>query len=107
MNNATVAFSHLELNAEHPNSPDVRVVVEKQPIQLNEGESYGQGCIRIDEAASKFKPFEEPMLKIKELPEAERPSALLALLREHTHYAYADVMEEVAKENPKVAEWVA
>jgi hypothetical protein len=106
-NKASVIFKQLELNAEQPNSPDVRIVVEKQPIYLAEGESYADAAISIDSNADKLKEFEEPLSEIKELSEAERPMALLNLLREHVQYAYPDVMEKLAQNNPELAEWVA
>lgn len=44
---------------------------------------------------------------IKELPEEERPAALLHLLRDSVHYAYNDVLAKVAETDPDLAEWVA
>lgn len=45
---ATVTFKHLELNAENPNSPEIKVIVEKQPVIIEEGKSYGSSSVLVD-----------------------------------------------------------
>lgn len=104
---ASVVFHNLELNAENPTSPEIRIVVEKQPIELVEGKSYGNHAVLIDKETEKMQSLVVQAEALLEIPENERPAKILELLRSKMHYAYNDVIEKLSETDPGLAKWVA
>ena len=106
-NLARVIFKHLELSAKNPNSPEIKIVVEKQPIVIEEGKSYANSSVLIDPETPRVHEIVTQAEKIKRFPENERLIELLKLLRQHIHYAYKDTLEKVAWADPELAKWVS
>lgn len=104
---ATVMFRNLELNADNLRSPEIRIVVEKQPIELVEGKSYYCNAVFIDKETEKMKNLAAKAEKLLEFPEEERPAKVLEIFRQHMHYAYKEVIEKLSKTDPELARWVA
>lgn len=102
-----VLFKHLELDTNTPCSPEVKVVVEKQPIVIEEGKSYANFSVLIDKETEKVHNLVLQAEAIKNLPEHERPAAILNLLRDNIQYAHKDVLEKVSETDPELAQWVA
>lgn len=44
---------------------------------------------------------------LRDIPEREKPRRILQILRSNIHYAYNDVLEDIAKTDPELAKWVA
>jgi len=104
---ASVSFRNLELDAQNPTSPEIGIVVEKQPIELVEGKSYGQYSVSIDKETERMQSITAEAEGFLELPENERPAKVLELLRSRMHYAYNDVIEKLSETDPDLAKWVA
>lgn len=104
---ASVAFQNLELNADNPRSPEIRVVVEKQPIELVEGKSYCNHAVLIDKETESMRSLVEEAEALLELPEQERPAKVLEIFRQRMHYAYDDTIEKLSETDPELARWVA
>jgi len=104
---ALVSFQDLELSAENPTSPEIRIVVEKQPIDLIEGKSYGNFSVLIDKETEQMRDVATEAEALRELPEEERPAKLLEILRSKVHYAYNEVVEKLSETDPDLAQWVA
>ncbi len=104
---ASVTFPNLELSAENPRSPEVRIVIEKQPIELVEGRSYSNHAVLIDKETEGMKTFAEEVETLLGLPEKERPARVLEIFRNRMRYAYNDTIEELSETDPDLAKWVA
>ena len=104
---ASASFRNLELNAQNPTSPEIRIVVEKQPIELVEGKSYGNYSVLIDRETERMQSLATQAEALLELPENERPVKILEILRDKMHYAYNDVIEKLSETDPDLAKWVA
>lgn len=104
---ATILFHNLELNAQNSASPEITLIVEKQPIQLSEGKSYGDKAVFIDKETKTMRTMAQKAEALLGVPEKERPGKVLELLRERMYYAYNDVIEKVAETDPELAQWVA
>lgn len=104
---AFVLFHNLELNAQNPTSPDIRIIVEKQPIKLVEGKSYDFHSILIDQETENMQSLAAKAEALLELPENERPSKVLEILMSSMHYAYNDVIDKLSETDPDLAKWVA
>jgi hypothetical protein len=103
---AMVLFHDLKLDAANPTSPEVTVVVEKRPVELVEGESYGSSSVLIDSETEKMQDLAKQAQALLELPEHERPAKVLEIFRHNMHYAYNDVIEQLSKVDPDKAQWV-
>jgi hypothetical protein len=104
---ASASFANLELNAENPASPEIRIVVEKQPIDLIEGKSYCNYAVLIDKETEGMRNLAAQAEALLQLPEQERPAKVLEIFRSHMHYAYNDVIEKLSESDPELAKWVA
>lgn len=104
---ASVLFRNLELNVENTTSPEIRIVVEKQPIELIEGKSYGNSAVLIDKETERMQSLATQAEALLEIPENERPARVLELLRSKMSYAYNDVIEKLSETDPDLAKWVA
>lgn len=105
---ATIAYKDLHLSAEHPTTTPLEIIVEKHPLILEKGKTYGRyQDVLVDEETPGMLALAKEAEKLRELPEQDRPRAVLSLLRNNVHYAYDDVMELVAKQDPELAAWVA
>lgn len=103
----TILYKDLHLTTEHPTTTPVAITLEKQPLRIDEGKIYDWGLLVVDGETDKMQAIAMEAEALKKLPEAKRPRAVLELLRKHIHYAYADVMELVAQQNPELAAWVS
>ncbi len=103
---ASVLFHNLNLSSENPISPEIGIVVEKQPIELVEGKSYCNEAVLVDKETERMQALATQAEVFLELPENERPAKVLELLRDKMHYAYNDVVEELSKTNPDLGKWV-
>ncbi len=104
---ASAVFRNLELNAENPTSPEVRLTVEKRPITIKEGKSYGTYAVLIDNESERMRALTQKAETLLELPEKERLAKVLDILRGNVHYAYNDVVGKLSETNPELAKWVA
>ncbi|MEK9156273.1 MAG: transglutaminase-like domain-containing protein [Patescibacteria group bacterium] len=104
---AEVSYPNLNLTEHNPTSPEVTVTIEKQPTKIVEGETYCNGAVLVDTESESMRSLATQEEALKELPEAQRPGAVLKLLRENVHYAYNDVIDAIAQTNPDLAAWVA
>lgn len=104
---ASVSFRKLELDAQHPTSPEIRIVVEKQPVELLEGKSYCRDAVLVDRETKKMRSLAASAETLLKLPESERPAKVLEILRDKMHYAYDDVIDKLSETSPDLAKWVA
>lgn len=104
---ASVLYHDLELNGENPTSPEVEIVVEKQPIELVEGESYSNRAVLLDRETEKMQSLASKAEALLDLPEHERIAEVLDILKSEVRYAFNDVLEKVAETDPDLAKWVA
>jgi len=103
---ASVSFKNLELNVGNTRSPAIRVVVEKQPIELVEGRSYCNVPILVDRETDLMRILANKARDLLLIPEKERIGRVLEILRSHLKYAYKDVIEELYKADSRKADWV-
>lgn len=104
---AFVTFQNLELDVNNPKSPEICVVVEKQPIELVEGKSYCNHAVLIDKETESMGSIAKEAEALLELPEQERPAKVLEIFRQRVHYAYNDAIEKLSETDPELAKWVA
>jgi len=104
---ASITFQNLELNADNPKSPEIIVVVEKQPIELVKGKSYCNHTVLIDQETESMTYLAKEAEALSELPERERPAKVLEILRRKMHYAYNDAIKKLSETDPELAKWVA
>ena len=81
------------------------VTLGKVPTFINDGVEIES--ITIDRKSPKLQGLYDQAQALRSIPERERPRQLLGLLRSNVHFAYTDVLDEVAKGNPELAQWVA
>ncbi|MFZ2522303.1 MAG: transglutaminase-like domain-containing protein [Minisyncoccia bacterium] len=104
---AVVSFRNLELNEQNPRSPEIKIVVEKQPVELVEGKSYVNSAVLIDKETERMQSLATQAEALLEIPENERPAKVLEILRSKMHYAYNDVLDKLSESDPDLAKWVA
>jgi hypothetical protein len=100
----TVSSPHIEL--ESAKSPlRFAVTLEKVPTAIEDGTEI-EG-MTVDRESLKLQEMLRQAQELRNIPEGERPRRLLELLRSNVHFAYDDMVEELGKTNPSLAEWVA
>lgn len=104
---ASIVFHNLELDGQYPKSPELEIVVEKQPIELVEGGVYSGNAILFDAETEKMQSLASQAENLRDLPESERLGSVLRILRSEVNYAYNEVLEKVADTDPDLAKWVA
>ena len=104
---ASIFFHNLELNAQNSISPEVKIVVDKQPLAVVEGKSVCNYAVLIDRETEKMQSLAVQAEALLELAEIERPVKVLEILRSNMHYAYSDVVENLFKSEPELEKWVA
>ena len=103
---ALIIFRNLNLSVEKSTSPEIELIVEKRPTQLLEGEIYYNNVILIDKETEAMKSLIQKAEALLEIPKIERPQKVLEILRSKVDYAFNEVIELIAKNNPKLATWV-
>lgn len=104
--NGAIAVTHPLVDLASEREPlRFAVTLEKVPTQINDGVEVES--ITIDRKSPKLQGLYQQAQALRSIPERERPRQLLGLLRSNVHFAYTDVLDEVAKTNPKLAQWVA
>lgn len=104
---AMISFGNINFDAENPISPDIKVIVEKQQITIEEGKSYVVSSVLIDPETPKMIDLATKAENLKDLPEEERIDALMKLFRENIHYAYNTTVDDISKTDPELAEWIS
>ena len=102
---AKIEFSNLSFQNEQDHSKEFEIDFEKEPVVLKIGEKYAQYNI-YDSESGKMKSIVEEVLKHKDLPEKERLSKILEILRKYISYPYKETVEEIKKTNPDSAKWI-
>lgn len=104
---ATAQFSNLDLDHEHPLSPEVSVTFEKEPLPpLEEGKVYGQGTATIDAETPLMQELSRQAEALRALPELERLRPLYTILSSHFSYASHAAVDALGETDPGRAEWV-
>lgn len=96
-------FDNVELTGEQEIPIDIRV--RKEPIEIRHGDTLGGNSVEVNFEGETLSLMEEAK-KLEELPEEERLSALLELVRSKLTYPYPDVMAEAGANNPELKEWL-
>jgi len=113
--NSPVPFERRATESVTLSVPHVSLRSDGQPLQLEVAlerivtpatEGNIIDGITIDRESPQLQQMYEQAYALRELPEAERPRKVLEILRSRVHYAYGNVMAEVAKEDPERAAWV-
>lgn len=99
-----VSTPHVDLTSER-DPFRFAVTLEKVPTPVEYGTAIEN--ITIDKESPKLQEMIKQAQTLRDIPERERPRRILQLLRSNVHYAYTDVLEEVAKTDPELAKWVA
>lgn len=81
------------------------VTLEKAPTPIDIGTVIEN--ITIDNEGPKLQEMMMQVQALRDIPERERPRKILQILRSNVHYAYNDVLEDVAQTDPELARWVA
>lgn len=113
--NSPVPFERRATESVTLSVPHVSLRSDGQPLQLEvalerivtpatEGNTIDG--ITIDRESPQLQQMYEQAYALRELPEAERPRKVLEILRSRVHYAYGNVMADVAKGDPERAAWV-
>lgn len=105
-NRIIITFKDLALTPENPYSPKILVTFEKKPISIIPGQIYNIHSVKFDQETEQMQQIAQEAEKYKDLPESERPRKILELLRTHLHYAFPDLVEEIAKSDPELAKWI-
>ena len=101
-----VFFHDLDLSKDSPNSPEITITVKKQPVYLREGDRCSLGAVIIDKETDKMKSLADQAEKLVSLPERERLSKILEILRSHVDYPYENIVVEISKKDPELAQWI-
>lgn len=99
-----VSSPHVEL-ASKEQPLDFQVTLEKQPTKITNGTVIEN--ITVDRENPAIQPMLEQARQLKDIPERERPRKIMELLRSNVQFAYNEVVDELAKTKPELAEWVA
>ncbi len=103
----SVSFDHVDLTENNPRSEAVEFLIEKRAIEIRNGATYGNPAgVMIDEETPEAMAIAAQAEAIKNLPEIERPSKLMELLRSNLEYAYPDSINKLAMVDMQQAEWV-
>lgn len=81
------------------------VTLAKTPTPIEFGSTIEN--IKIDRESPKLQDMLGQAQALKNIPAREKPRRLLELLRSNVHFAYTDVLDEVAKINSDLAQWVS
>jgi|GEM_PF-6500757 len=99
-----ISSPHVELaSSEAP--LNFLVTLEKQPTKIT-NETVIEN-VTLDRDNPAIQHLLEQARQLTEVPERDRPRRLMELLRSHVAFAYNDVIEELAKTKPELAQWVA
>lgn len=102
-NESEIHFENVHITPEQPLNFKVRAV--KQPVEIESGDEIGPNKIRVI-----IEGMVEDIMKeaesLRELPENERLSAILKLVREKLVYPYSEIIENTKKENSELGEWL-
>lgn len=101
-----INFHNLDLNVNNPNSPEIIITFEKQPITLEVGKTYGLHNVCFDKETPKMLEIAKEAETLLQIPENERPRKVMELLRKHLEFAYDDKVETLSKTEPERAKWV-
>ena len=105
-----VSIPHVELSSEEGPGVKLEIEIERVPIQISEGSIIGvMGGVIVDIESSPSPKLKEMVVKAKELtdlPEGERPRKIMEIVRSKVNYAYDEVVEELRKADPELADWV-
>lgn len=104
---ATVKYSNLNLSVKHPTSQEIIISFKKRVLPIVEGKSYGNRAVRVDQESAQMQNIAAQAEALKVLPEIQRPSAVLELLKKNVQYATDEAIEAIAKDNPELAQWVS
>lgn len=80
------------------------ITLEKVPQLIEDGIEIN-GII-IDRKSPKLQEMLKEAASLKEIPEKEKPRRLMELLRTNVSYAYKNIIDELSKTNPRLAEWI-
>lgn len=98
-----ISSPHVELDSKE--APlDFVIALEKQPTKVTDGTVIEN--ITIDKESPVIQPLLEQARQLREIPERERPRRLMELLRSNVQFAYSEVVDELAKTKPELAQWV-
>ena len=105
-NSLSFYFQDLNLNKENLQSPEIEFLIERETITIDQGVEYGNGGIFIDEKTEEMNELLERAGVLKDLPEEERLSGIMAILREKVKFAYPQIVQSLSETNPDVAQWI-
>ena len=99
-----VSSPHVELSSQEK-PIGFMVTLEKRPTKVSDGTVVDY--IMVDREGPVIQLMLEQARLLKNIPERERPRKIMELLRSKVHFAYHEVVEELNKTKPELAEWVA
>jgi len=100
-----ILFKDLKLDQQNPESPKVSVLFKKEPVPV--AGSFGSFSVSIDKEPSELmRDIEAEVLKLGDLPEAERVRAVMKLLREKVDYAFDDAVAAVYGAGTEKTKWI-
>jgi hypothetical protein len=95
-------FKNVEITPDEDFPIDLRV--EKEPIEIRDGDKIGANSVEVRFEGETME-LMQAAEKFKELPEEERLSALIELVRARLQYPYTEVMESASEGNPDLKKW--
>ena len=103
----TFYFEDLNLNETNLQSPPVEFVIEKKPITIEDGFTYGgPGGVLIDRKGPNVENFLALASELKELPQEERLPKIMEIVRSHIKYPYPNIVSELENSNKELADWI-
>lgn len=104
---AIAQFSNLDLDREHPRSPEILITYEKVPLPLfEEGRAYGQGTVTIDAETPLMQELSSQAEALRALPELDRLRPLYDILSSHLSYASHTAVDALKETDPERAGWI-
>jgi len=102
---AEIIIPNLSLQSQEDHSKEFSIQFEKEPIDLEEGRTYAQYAV-FDKENDKMLSIVKELEQYKDLPEKEKLSKVLDVLRKNIQYPYKKDVEDLKAKNPDLAEWV-
>lgn len=100
-------LDNVNLTEGNPQSEAIDFIIEKRPIEMIDGRTYGNpGGVLIDEESPIVLTMAAQAEEIQNFPEMERPRRIMDLLYSKLQYAYPSKIDEIAKNDPQKAEWI-
>lgn len=81
------------------------VTIAKVPTKIEDGVRL-EGTT-VDRESPKLQEMIRQAAELKDIPDRDKPRKIMEILRTNVHFAYNDVVDELAKTNQDLAKWVS